>query len=321
MAAVPSPRMPTPGHVVELRHLNPTQFSALLTEETEAWHSDFDWDFRPSAELVRRFLAMQDLGGHAVLDGDQVVAFAYYVSEDRKGLIGDLFVRRAWRHMGYEGALLNACVTSLAAMPGLRRIESQLMMVSPEEPLNVPLAGRARSYSRDFFLADTSLTSTLRPKLIPGRLEHWHERWSEDAAQLIPAAYRGHVDSDINDQYRSTAGARRFLHNIVQFPGCGTFFQPASLVAFDNDGRLMGMCMASLVAHDVGHLTQICVAPTAQGQGVGYELMRRSIETLRRAGCRRVSLTVTSSNREAIALYERVGFQRQRRFRAIVWDL
>jgi ribosomal protein S18 acetylase RimI-like enzyme len=165
------------------------------------------------------------------------------------------------------------------------------------------------------------VASSLTERTHPARFEAWQERWNEDAAQLIPAAYRGHVDSDINDQYRSTAGARRFLHNIVQFPGCGTFFQPASHVAFDGDGKLLGMCMASLVAHDVGHLTQICVLPASQGQGIGYELMRRSIATLRTSGCRRVSLTVTSSNREAIDLYERVGFQRQRRFRAMVWDL
>ena len=293
--------------MVELRHLRPDQFTAMLAEETNTWQQDFDWDFRPSAELVLRFLSMKDLGGHAILDGDQAVGYSYYVSEDRKGLIGDLFVRRAWRHMGYEAALLSASVGALEATPGLRRIESQLMLVPPDEHLNIPLAGRARSYTRDFFLIDAAVAAALPVRAKQSRFEPWHERWIEDSAQLIPASYRGHVDSDINDQYRSTAGARRFLHNIIQFPGCGTFFQPASQVASDGNGNLLGICMASLVAHDVGHLTQICVAPAAQGQGIGYELMRRSLIALKTSGCRRVSLTVTSSNRQAIALYERVG--------------
>ena len=43
----------------------------------------------------------------------------------------------------------------------------------------------------------------------------------EEAAHVISAAYRGHVDSEINDQYRSIPGARRFVTNIVRFPGCG----------------------------------------------------------------------------------------------------
>ena len=30
-------------------------------------------------------------------------------------------------------------------------------------------------------------------------------------------------------------GARRFLYNIVQYPGCGSFFRAASHVAFDLD--------------------------------------------------------------------------------------
>jgi len=317
MAAVPTPHIP----IVELRHLRQGQLNALLEEETAAWQQEFDWDFRPSAELVRRFLSMQALSGHAILSGDEAIGYVYYVSEDRKGLIGDLFVRRAWRHAGHEAALLDAAVASLQATPGLRRIESQLMMVSPEEHLALPLPARARSYSRDFFVYDMSREAKLPPIAAKARFDHWHERWSEDAAQLIPVCYRGHVDSDINDQYRSVAGARRFLHNIVQYPGCGTFFQPASYVASDEDGNLLGLCLASLVAYDVGHLTQICVAPKAQGQGLGYEMMRRAIETLRSAGCRRVSLTVTSSNCDAIALYERVGFERVRRFRAVVWDL
>ena len=41
---------------------------------------------------------------------------------------------------------------------------------------------------------------------------------------LIAAAYKGHVDATINDQYGSVTGARRFIHNIVQYPGCGRFF-------------------------------------------------------------------------------------------------
>jgi len=33
-----------------------------------------------------------------------------------------------------------------------------------------------------------------------------------------------------------------------------------------------------------------------------------------------VSLTVTSANREAVRLYERVGFRTVRQFSAIVWE-
>jgi ribosomal protein S18 acetylase RimI-like enzyme len=41
---------------------------------------------------------------------------------------------------------------------------------------------------------------------------------------------------------------------------------------------------------------------------------------LRDAGCRKTSLTVTASNREAIKLYEDVGFTTVRSFYAYVWE-
>jgi ribosomal protein S18 acetylase RimI-like enzyme len=149
----------------------------------------------------------------------------------------------------------------------------------------------------------------------------WTENRQDDAARLIAATYRGHVDSQINDQYRSPAGARRFLSNIVQYPGCGSFFAPASFAAWDRaDRTLCGVSLASLVAEETGHITQICVAPSHQGRGIGYELLRRSLTALTAHGCRRASLTVTTANESAVHLYERMGFRNRRDFAASVWE-
>ena len=43
------------------------------------------------------------------------------------------------------------------------------------------------------------------------RLEPWTDRAFEPAARLIQLAYANHVDSEINDQYRTEAGAMKFL--------------------------------------------------------------------------------------------------------------
>jgi ribosomal protein S18 acetylase RimI-like enzyme len=156
----------------------------------------------------------------------------------------------------------------------------------------------------------------------PVYLERWSDHYHDVSAQLIAAAYEGHVDSRINDQYRSSVGARRFLYNIVQYPGCGTFYRPASYAAFDGrTGRLCGISLTSLVATGSGHITQICVAPEFKGAGVGYLLLRQSLATLREFGCVSASLTVTASNEDAMRLYERVGFATVRQFSAYVWEL
>jgi ribosomal protein S18 acetylase RimI-like enzyme len=107
----------------------------------------------------------------------------------------------------------------------------------------------------------------------------------------------------------------------VQYPGCGTFFAPASYAAADvQSGVLCGMSLTSLVAGDVGHITQVCVAPSHRGTGLGYELLRRSLLALAAHGCRTVSLTVTASNETATRLYERMGFTPRREFAACVWN-
>ena len=83
---------------------------------------------------------------------------------------------------------------------------------------------------------------------------------------------------------------------------------------------MCGVSLASLVAPEVGHITQICVAPSHQGRGIGRELLRRSLTVLAGHGCRSASLTVTSANESALRLYERTGFRTRRDFAAYVWE-
>ena len=321
----PAPRAPTPS-LVDLRHLRSEDLNPLLHEEVAAWRELLDWDFGKSAELVRRFVDMRALNGYALIGDGQPAGYAYYVLEEHKGLIGDLFLRDAFRSVQNENRLLESVLAALTAAPQVGRIESQLMMCHATGGL--PMPRHLRTFERNFMMLEMPRAvfdpARRRPSVpAAGRvyIERWADQYQEPAAQLITAAYQGHVDSLINDQYRSVAGARRFLFNIVQYPGCGTFFKPASVAAFDRlSGRICGICLASLVMPYCGHITQICVAPWVRGAGVGYELLRQSLALLRDAGCRKTSLTVTASNREAIKLYEDVGFTTIRRFFAYVWE-
>ncbi len=152
-------------------------------------------------------------------------------------------------------------------------------------------------------------------------IEPWTDHHHELAASVISLSYAQHIDSQINDQYRTVGGAQRFICNIVQYPGCGIFFRQGSFVALDPaTGCLAGIVLASLVSEQVGHITQLCVTPRVKGLGVGYELLRQAIHALRPHGVRRISLTVTAANGEAIRLYERCGFRAVRNFLSYVWE-
>ena len=307
--------------VIPLRNVRVEQLSPILEAEVEAWRP-LHWDFRQSAELVRRFCGMQALEGYALIASGEIAGFAYSVTEEDKGLVGDLFVLPRFRTVDREHLLLEATLGSMWRMPGLHRVEAQLLMLSDALHRRVPFQSWFQPYARQFFEAPLSRGLQLVAREpMNAVIGPWAESRHDDAARLIAASYKGHVDGLINDQYRSAAGARRFLTNIVQYPGCGTFYPAGSFVAVDRANHtLCGVCLASLVADDAGHITQICVAPAHRGTGLGYELLRRSLVALSARGAKTASLTVTSSNTSAIDLYQRMGFARIREFAAHVWE-
>ncbi len=320
MAAVTEARSPD---IVALRDVPAAELGPLLEEEIAEWQALLSWDFRPSANLVRQYTQAGTLAGRALRSGGTVAGYSYLVSEGYKGLIGDLYVRRPFRTAANECRLLEAALDDLFDVFGVNRIEAQLMMFHQPSAEAMPRSGWLRVYPRHFMAIPLERAAGLRPGRAARQalIENWDARRLEEAAQVIALAYRGHVDSDVNDQYRTPAGARRFLHNIMQYGGCGTFFAPASFVAVDVwTGRACGCSFASMISRGVGHITQICVAPTLKGRGLGYELMRRSLLALAEAGCRRASLTVTAANTDAVSLYERVGFRAVHGFQALVWQ-
>jgi ribosomal protein S18 acetylase RimI-like enzyme len=310
--------------VVDLTQVGPVDLDPLLAEEIDVWERRFAWDFRPSADMLRRFLQIGSLCGCALRSDREVIGYAYYVCEGRKGLIGDFYIRAAEWSMGRESQLLGGVVQSIVRTSGMRRIESQLMMfrtTAGASPL--PLGQNLKRHDRFFMRVDGADVLSLpaedpsfRVNFVP-----WAERFQEEMAHLLSAAYRGHVDSEINDQYRNIPGARVFLMNIVKFPGCGQFSPTASVLAVDpSTGRLCGMCLASHISRTSGHVTQLCVLPALRGVKLGYELLRQTLERLVASGCTSVSLTVTCANVDAIRLYHDMGFRSEATFPALVWE-
>ena len=326
MAARLHPAPAPSEQIVDLRRISARELDPLLAEEIAAWRSGIEWDFEKSADLVRRFMDLRALNGSALVQDGAVIGYVYYVLEENKGLIGDLFVRQPCRTVARENALLDSVLQPLMRNSQVSRIECQLMMLQAAAQRETPGARYLSAFGRNFMRLDLA-RAPLREGTVrrPAYMEKWSDHYQEGAAHLIAAAYGGHIDGQINDQYRSAAGARRFLYNIVQYPGCGIFHRPASFVAFTPAGpsggeRLCGISLASVVAPQCGHITQICVAPEVRGTGIGHALLRQSLLALREAGCQSASLTVTAGNQDAVALYERVGFHTIHRFSAYVWE-
>ena len=310
--------------VVDLRRIGAWELDPLLLAETVEWQQRLDWNLAKSADLVRKYAATGSLAGAGLLDRGTVAGYGYVILEDHKGLIGGFYVRPELRGTGAEKALFHALLQDLINAPQVRRIESQLLLVDGPTALAVAHEAGLTLYERTLMSGNVDqLRKRMKPLECGGyRLERWGDHWNEAAATVITQAYRDHVDAELNDQYRAFGAASQFLRNLVEFPGCGTFFAPAGLVAFDRaTGRPAGIALCSFVAHQVGHVTQLCVTPEARGKGLGYALLREAVLRLSSGGAVRIGLTVTLANLPAMKLYQRCGFGELRRFFAYTRDV
>jgi ribosomal protein S18 acetylase RimI-like enzyme len=88
-------------------------------------------------------------------------------------------------------------------------------------------------------------------------------------------------------------------------------------VAVD-DGRVVGWCDVNPKTHETLRHSGVLgmgVAASHRGQGVGWALLRATVETASASGIRRIELIVRADNAAAIRLYEKHGFVLEGRLR------
>ena len=313
--------------ILDLRHFSSADLRPLLEDEIAMWARVLAWDYSTSAEMILRYMDAKILPGYAAIERGSIFGYSFFVYEQSKGVIGDLFVRNADaahspdRH-AVEERLLTHVIETLQQSPGIHRVEAQLLAHHTGEVSHPFLQQGFSRHPRVFMNFDIGKHPQTSPPLPPQfEIRPWSEQEYQSAAALITAAYRGHVDSEINDQYRTLTGSLRFLNNIVRFPGCGTFDAQASFVILERRTRtLIGLILCSLVRPDVGHITQVCVLPKYRSAGLGEAMLAASTRNLRARSFHFISLTVTEANDRAIALYKRIGFESTRVFDAFVWE-
>jgi ribosomal protein S18 acetylase RimI-like enzyme len=314
--------------ILDLRHFASPVLRPVLEAEGAVWKQRLHWDYHLSAKLLMQFLDTHTLPGYAALEAGSVTGYVFCVYEGAKAVIGDIFAlptlgERGWSSQEIEEKLLCHLLELLVNSPQTDRVESQLLLypsgfhsvafrqagfqIYPRLFMERPLRG---------FVAAPSVQLHSGLELRP-----WSDADLTPAARLIAAAYSGHPDSVVNDQYRTVYGALRFLNNIVHHAGCGVFSSPASHVVVDCVSReLVAMILGSRVSSESGHITQICVHPRFRRQGLARVLLDLAISDFLRQGVTEVSLTVTASNSEAVALYRAEGFDCAQTFDATVWE-
>ncbi len=319
--------------ILDLRHFSSADLRPLLEEETQVWSRLLSWDYSGSAEMILRYVDSKILPGYAAIERGKIFGYSFFVYEGSKGVIGDLFVANSDRlpdPRPVELQLLTHVIETLQQSPGIHRVEAQLLAHDTGAVVRPFLETGFQRHPRlfmDLAFAKTApasgITSAVkRPASHPEiEIRRWTEADYQPAAAVITAAYRGHVDAQINDQYHTLSGSLRFLNNIVRFPGCGLFDIESSFVAIDRGAKtLIGLILCSRVRNDVGHVTQVCLLPEFRSRGIGEALLAATVANLTKRNFSALSLTVTEANARAVALYRRLNFHSKRVFDAFVWE-
>ncbi|MGC2163300.1 MAG: GNAT family N-acetyltransferase [Silvibacterium sp.] len=312
--------------ILDLRHFSAASLRPLLEAEARVWRQRLEWDYRPSANLLLQYLDSRILPGYVAVENGRISGYVFCVYEEHKAVIGDVFAVLPQNSESttaqIESKLLESLIELLQNSPGIERIESQLLL-HPHGELAHTFAAAGFDIHQRLFMRRDLYTNAPAAIAMPPDLEMrpWHEEDFNPAARLISAAYREHLDSLINDQYRSPVGSLRFLHNIVRFPGCGYFDARASRVLVRPETKeFAGLVLCSRVREDVAHITQLCVAKEERGRGLARLLIETCAANLKSEGFRALTLTVTADNENAASLYRRADFQTIHDFDAMLWE-
>jgi ribosomal protein S18 acetylase RimI-like enzyme len=314
--------------ILDLRHFAAPVLRPVLEAESEVWKQRLHWDYHVSANLLMQYLDNHMLPGYAALEAGQVIGYVFCVYEETKAVIGDVFALPGPHAEGrsarqIEETLLLHIIELLVNSPQVDRVESQLLLHTSGSHAGVFLDAGFQVHQRLFMVQRLEGYYPAPRVSLPATLElrSWREEDMNPAGRLIAAAYHGHPDSVINDQYRSAHGSMRFLNNIVRFSGCGAFSAQVSHVIMERASReMVALVLGSRVSPKSGHITQLCIHPEFRRRGLARMLLTLAASCFLRQGVTEISLTVTATNTEAIDLYLSEGYECPHRFDASVWQ-
>lgn len=141
----------------------------------------------------------------------------------------------------------------------------------------------------------------------------WHPAHLELHAAVKYQSFKNEIDSELFLSLATPKGCQDLMRGIITHSG---FLPQATwLIEFRGNefapnqacGTIQGIAQNGLK----GAIQNLAVAPEHRGFGLGRALLLQSLAGFRAVGMTRVYLDVTADNRNAVQLYQSIGFERK----------
>lgn len=286
----------------------------LLDEEQAFWRDRLLWDFAPTRRRIESAFAERSLEGFIAEDEDGACGYATGSFDGHAAIIGSIFVGERARDAGLEATLVNRVLESLARIRP-RVIDCQTLFSSQPDLIG-PFAARGFSSApRLYMTVDRAAWLEAARSLPPLPRTRPTPRVEVGAlARLVYDAHEATLPEDSSSSFDTAAACERILRQIVVDNLCGPF-DPEASRRVESEGRTLAACLMTWPLDGVAHVSEVATAPDARRRGLARRCLSESLTiAFEQKGARAATLSVTASNRAAIALYASLGFEPRIRY-------
>ena len=76
--------------LVSLHDVRPAEMREVLADECRAWRRVLSWDYTATTDTIRRSVGSSGLNGYALRERGRVLAYAYFLPDPKRALIGSV---------------------------------------------------------------------------------------------------------------------------------------------------------------------------------------------------------------------------------------
>ncbi|MEO5761534.1 MAG: N-acetyltransferase [Vicinamibacteria bacterium] len=298
----------TDVNVQPIGSVPPAFLQRLFDEETHQWTNRLRWSFEPTRRRLEAALSEGTLNGLVAMDASGACAYATCAVDGNHGIVGSTFSSERVRSSGLEDMLVRKILDQLTSQR-LDIIDCQTLF-SSAPALRAPFVDFGfESAARSYMIIERS---AWRPDRHRPAKDHQtkavHRADLRGVARLI---FDSHFDTrprDASSSFDTLESCEKILRQITLDDVCGPF-DPFSSRRCEAEGGTVSACLVTWPLNGVAHISEVATAPKYRRRGLARVCLVEALNSVfDQKTTTLATLSVTSSNFGAIALYEALGF-------------